>query len=121
MALSVVFVAVLLDSLRVHHLLALPGSGRSVDRSFVVSNQGNQSGQGGCVSVPANGYVEATARIDSASASVDLVDRVLDLAYAFNPLSLGLTNSHPLRLGVSGLMLASRSARHPVRRESVYI
>jgi hypothetical protein len=51
----------------------------------VVADQGNQSCQGGCVSVPANRYVQTAARIYSAPASVDLVDRVLDLAYAFSP------------------------------------
>ncbi len=84
-ALGVVFVAVLFDSLGVHHLFAFAGSGRSVDRSFVVANQGNQSCQGGCVSVPANRYVQTATRIYSAPASVYLVDRVLDLAYAFSP------------------------------------
>ncbi len=84
-ALGVVFVAVLFDSLCVHHLFAFAGSGRSVDRSFVVADQGDQSCQGGCVSVPANRYVQTAARIYSAPASVDLVDRVLDLAYAFSP------------------------------------
>ena len=83
--LGVVFVAVLLDPLCVHHLFAFAGTGRGVDRSFVVADQGNQSCQGGCVSVPANRYVQAAARIHSASASVDSVDRVLDLLYAFNP------------------------------------
>ncbi len=83
-ALGVVFVAVLFDSLGVHHLFAFAGSGRSVDRSFVVADQGNQSCQGGCVSVPANRYVQTAARIYSAPASVDSVDRVLDLAYAFS-------------------------------------
>jgi hypothetical protein len=84
-ALGVVFVAVLFDSLGVHHLFAFAGSGRSVDRSFVVSDQGNQSCQGGCVSVPANRYVQTAAGIYSAPASVDLVDSVLDLTYAFSP------------------------------------
>ncbi len=84
-ALGVVFVSVLFDSLGVHHLFAFACSGRGVDRSFVVADQGNQSSQGGCVSVPANRYVQTAARIYSAPASVDLVDRVLDLAYAFSP------------------------------------
>ncbi len=84
-ALGIVFVAVLFDSLGVHHLFSFAGSGRSVDRSFVVADQGNQSCQGGCVSVPANRYVQTATRIYSAPASVDLVDRVLDLAYAFSP------------------------------------
>ena len=57
-ALGVVFVAVLFDSLGVHHLFAFAGSGRGVDRSFVVADQGNQSCQGGSVSVPANRYVK---------------------------------------------------------------
>jgi hypothetical protein len=51
----------------------------------VVADQGDQSCQGGCVSVPANRYVQTATRIYSAPASVDLVDRVLDLAYAFSP------------------------------------
>ncbi len=84
-ALGVVFVSVLFDSLGVHHLFAFACSGRGVDRSFVVADQGNQSCQGGCVSVPANRYVQTAARIYSTPASVDLVDRVLDLAYAFSP------------------------------------
>ena len=84
-ALGVVLVAVLFDSLGVHHLFAFAGSGRSVDRSFVVADQGNQSCQGGCVSVPANRYVQTAAGIYLATASVDLVDRVLDLSYAINP------------------------------------
>ncbi len=49
-ALGVVFVAVLFDPLGVHHLFAFAGSGRSVDRSLVVADQGDQSCQGGCVS-----------------------------------------------------------------------
>jgi hypothetical protein len=84
-ALGVVFVSVLFDPLGVHHLFAFAGSGRGVDRSFVVADQGNQSCQGGCVAIPANRYVQAAAGIYSAPASVDLVDRVLDLLYAFNP------------------------------------
>lgn len=84
-ALGVVFVSVLFDSLGVHHLFAFAGSGRSVDRSFVVADQGNQSCQGCRVSVPANRYVQAAAGIYLATASVDLVDRVLDLSYAFSP------------------------------------
>jgi hypothetical protein len=84
-ALGVVFVSVLFDPLGVHHLFAFAGSGRGVDRSFVVADQGNQSCQGGCVAIPANRYVQPAAGIYSAPASVDLVDRVLDLLYAFNP------------------------------------
>ncbi len=57
-ALGVVFVAVLFDSLGVHYLFAFVSSCRGVDRSFVVADQGDQSCQGGRVSVPANRYVQ---------------------------------------------------------------
>jgi hypothetical protein len=48
----------LFDPLGVHHLFAFAGSGRGVDRSFMVADQGNQSCQGGCVAIPANRYVQ---------------------------------------------------------------
>lgn len=55
---GVVFVAVLFDTLGVYHLFAFAGTGRGVDRSFVVTDQGNQSCQGGCVSVETDRYMQ---------------------------------------------------------------
>ncbi len=119
-ALGVVFVAVLFDSLGVHHLFAFAGSGRSVDRSFVVADQGNQSCQGGCVSVPANRYVQSAAEFTRPP-------RALIWSIAFSiwrtpsaPLSIGLTNSHPLREVFSGRILPSRSAFHPVGSQGTW-
>ncbi len=51
----------------------------------MVADQGNQSCQGGCVAIQLTVMWQAAAGVYSAPASVDLVDRVLDLLYAFNP------------------------------------
>jgi hypothetical protein len=68
------------DLLRVNHSLASLGSGAGEDRSFVVSNQGNQASQGRGVSSPANGYMESTRVVNPRSVFVDRVDCVLDIS-----------------------------------------
>ena len=45
----------------------------------MVADQGNQSGQGGCITVPFDRYVQPAACVDPCSVFVDLVDRVFDL------------------------------------------
>ena len=57
-ALRGVFVAVLFDLLGVDRVFASSRSGRSEDRSFVVADQGNQSRQGGGVSVECQSYMK---------------------------------------------------------------
>ncbi len=81
---GVVLVTVLFDPFGVHHLFAFAGTGRSVDRSFVVTNQGDQPSQGSRITVKPYGYMQTTACVDSTSASVDLVDCVFDLSYAID-------------------------------------
>ena len=117
---GVVFVAVLFDSLGVQHLFAFAGSGRSVDRSFVVSDQGNQSRKCRSVAVKTYGQVKPTTCVDSTAASVDLVDRVFDLAYAFGPFEYWAYKLASFARGFSGRMLPSRSALHPVGSQGTW-
>ena len=62
-AFRVVFVPVLFDLLAVDVLFAAFGSGAGEDRSFVVSDQRNQAGQGGGVAVPFDRYVYAASLV----------------------------------------------------------
>ncbi len=96
-ALGVVFVAVLFDSLGVHHLFAFAGSGRGVDRSFVVADQGNQRAK--AAASPFQLTVMCSPQLEFTRPP-----RALIWSIAFSiwrtpsaPFSIGLTNSHPLR------------------------
>ena len=94
-----VFVTVLFDPFGVDRLFASACSGACEDRFLVVADQGNQSGQGGCVAVPFDRYVQSAARVDLRVVCVDLVDRVFDLFEAFVSLELGAYEFASLAVG----------------------
>ncbi len=83
---GVVFVAVLFDLLAVDVSLAAFRSGAGEDRSFVVSDQRNQSCEGGRVAVPRNRYMNSRSFVDPSSASVDRVECVF---YLLQPVVAG--------------------------------
>ena len=94
-----IFVAVLFDPFGVDRLFSPACSGAGEDRFLVVADQGNQSGQGSCVAIPFDRYVQSTARVDLRVVLVDLVDRVFDLFEAFVSLELGAYEFAPLAVG----------------------
>src|SRR5690606_18512036 len=76
--LGVVFVAVLLDLLRVGRLFAASRPGARKNGLLVVADQRNQSGQGGGVAIPFDRYVQSAGSVDLRAAGVDRVERRFD-------------------------------------------
>nr|WP_286178027.1 hypothetical protein [Rhodopirellula sp. JC639] len=78
-----VFIAVAFDLLCPVGSFAAFGAGRSVDGSFVVRDQRNQSGQGRGVAVPGNRYVQAARFVNPCAAFFDRVHRGLYVGESF--------------------------------------